>query len=267
MIKLLSATLLFSIILASCSTTKPLVGVQGEESSIKGGEVAIRLYSTDKADTVESSINYMFYGDPALPYQDSINRIIKTYVSGIVSNGGGATEQNSNLSVEYFEASMDKFKGEYNRQLEMVDGGGVWQTETSIEIFEENPEFVVLSLSNWNYEGGAHGNAWSEMHIFDIKTGKELLLEDFFSNVDVLTNRAELIFRADQELAKDVDLIEAGFWFDDGKFKLNENFVFNENSVDFLYNQYEIAPYAAGMIIITIPMEDVKDLLKRKVQF
>lgn len=272
MIKLFSIAIASSAFLIACSTTKPLSNESGltdesVEPNMIGGEVEAKLYSKGKTDSLESSIVFMFYESPVLPYQDSINSLIKTYISGIVSNGGGATEQNSDLSVEYFEEAMDKFKDEYNRELELVEGGGVWQTQTFVDVFDENSEYAEVSMSTWSYSGGAHGNGWSEQHIYDIKTGRELLLSDFFSNIDVLTKRAEAIFRADQELSEDISLTEAGFWFKDGKFKLNENFVFDENSIDFLYNQYEIAPYSAGTIIITIPMEQVKDLLKRKVQF
>ncbi|MFK7785891.1 MAG: hypothetical protein AB8B56_12285, partial [Crocinitomicaceae bacterium] len=163
--KILSLLIIGCAFIVACSTSQSIVDggskpSEGQEDTgIKGGEVEVTLYSKDKADTVPSSINFMFYESPVLHYQDSINRMIKTYISGIVSAGGGATEQNSDLSVEYIEESMDKFKDEYNRQLEFVDGGGVWQSETMIEIHEEYPNFAELSMGNWNYMGGAHGNA------------------------------------------------------------------------------------------------------------
>ena len=208
----------------------------------------------------------MFYETPMLPYQDSVNRIIKEYLSGFVSAGGGITEQNADVSAAFIENSLKDFGDEYNRQQEIIEGMGVWTTETSISIIEGTADFVEISFHNWNYSGGAHGNAWSEQRIIDRKTGKELMLEDFISDMSVLTAKAEKIFRADQEIAEGASLIDEGFWFNDGKFHLNENFVFNEETLDFLYNQYEIAPYAAGVIYLSIPMEEVKDLLKRKVR-
>jgi hypothetical protein len=270
-----------SSLVSACSTSKELSESASEgssrlqeetstmedaEGSITGGEVEITLYSKDRADKAESVINYMFYETPSTHYQDSINRMIKTYISGVVSAGGGATEQNSDLSVEFINESIDEFGDEYKRQLEFAEGGGIWQTLTTIEIHEDYPDFVELTIANWNYSGGAHGNAWSEQHFFDTRTGEKLFLEDFFKDVSELTQKAEVIFRADQEIPSDQNLEEAGFWFDDGKFELNENFAFNENSIDFMYNQYEIAPYAAGIIIVSIPMDQVSHLLKRKLK-
>jgi hypothetical protein len=275
---LLPITFIASAFLISCSTPKPLSGgeentstEESKEINIIEGEVTLNLYSKDKADTVESSIEYMFYENTDLPYQDSINRMVKEYVSSIATYGEESMTDNSNLSVEFMESAIDKFAAAYYEEISLYDEddffGGVWQTETSVGIYQENPEFVKVSLNNWDYSGGAHGNSWSEECLVDIKTGQELKLQDFFSNIDVLTAKAEAIFRADQEIPADTNLEEAGFWFDGGVFHLNENFSFNENSVDFLYNQYEIAPYVAGMIIITIPLDEVKHLLKRKVHF
>ncbi len=224
----------------------------------------ISLYSKDKADSVESFIECMFYTDPQLQYQKSVNQIIKTYISGVVSYGGGATDQDFHLSVEYIKEAISKFGDEYNRQLDLVEDGGIWTTETSISISESKLDYVEVSLSNWNYEGGAHGSAWSEQRLIDRETGQELKLADFITDYSELTSIAEVIFRADQGMDADQSLQAADFWFEDDKFLLNENFVFNENSLDFFYNQYEIAPYAAGMISLSIPMEKIQHLLKRK---
>lgn len=264
---IITAFLLSALFLIACSSPKPLIVNDGDtvvdqiEAGITGGKVRSKLYSRDKADTVESSIEYMFYTNTDLPYQDTVNRIIKEYISGVVSNGGGITEQNSDLSVEYFEEAMGKFKDEYNKQIEFVEGGGVWTTETLVEVIEENSDYVEISFHNWNYMGGAHGSTWSEQRIIEKKTGRELKLVDFFSDVNELTAKAEVIFRADQEIPAGANLEEAGFWFEDGVFKLNENFVINDESINFLYNQYEIAPYAAGVIFIEIPMKGIKHLL------
>lgn len=268
---LFSITLLLTVGLISCGTSKPLTGTLGgsvtdeiKQANITDGEVVLKLYSKDKLDTVVSSIEYMFYTDPQLPYQDSINRIIKMYVFGTVS-GFGITEQNADLSVESMEEAINMFGDEYNQQLNFVEDGVIWTTETSISIIEHKSDYVEVSLSNWGYSGGAHGNSNSEERIFDIKTGRELKLIDFITNIDELNSIAEAIFRADQEIPTDKNLVDAGFWFEDGIFRLNENFTFNEESLDFLYNKYEIAPYVAGTIFISIPRNKIKHLIKRKV--
>lgn len=273
---LFSIALLGTVFLVSCSSPKPLIGVKGDtisdeiqESKLTVGVASVDLYSRDKSDTLKSYIDYMFYTNPVLPYQDSVNRLIKEYVSGTASNGGGMTTQDSELSREFFTVEIEKYEEAYNSEMSFYDDGGyfgsVWSTETTVSIREEKAEYVEISFSNWNYSGGAHGNAWSEEILVDLKTGRRLTLDDFFNDVDKLTDIAELVFRADQELPDDLSVEEAGFWFEGGTFQLNNNFVFNENSIDFMFNQYEIAPYSAGMIYLSIPMDQFKSLLKRRV--
>lgn len=267
-----STTLILTAFLFSCGDTKPLSGELGDsvndemgKSNITAGTASLELYSKDKSDSVKSTVEYMFYTNPQLPYQDSINRIVKTYISGVVAYGGGATEQDSHLTIDNVQESLDKFGAEYNRQLEFVDGGGVWSTETSIGIVEGKAGYAELSMSNWNYGGGAHGNSSSQEIIIEIPTGRELFVSDFFTDVDELTAIAEAIFRGNEEIPSDADLIEEGFWFKEGVFHLNENFVFNEESLDFLYEPYEVAPYSYGAIVVSIPRDKIKHLLKRKV--
>lgn len=264
--KSLFILVVLALSLLSCKTTKPLVdGGDANSSNLVSGKVSRMLFSQDKADSSESSIQYMFYETVKLPYQDTVNRIIKEYISGTVSFEGGATEQNSQLSISYMNECMDKYKDEYDRQLEFVDFGAVWTTETNVDISEHSSDYVEVSLSNWNYSGGAHGNGWSTNHIIDVTTGKELFVADFISDVDELTRLAEKIFRTDQGLEPDTDLVEAGYWFPNDVFELNENFDVNSESIDFYFNSYEIAPYVVGPITISIPMSEVKHLLKRKV--
>jgi len=259
---------LLSVTLMSCSTTKPIVNKNPagkKNEAIQSGEVRRNLVSNDKADTVESYISYMYYKTTALPYQDTANRMIKEFISGAVSYGTGATDQNSDMSEEFINESLDGFVDEYNRQSEFVEGVGVWSTESNIEILEKS-EHVEVSMSYWVYAGGAHGNSWSSQELIDVKTGKKLLLTDFISDIDALTKNAEKIFRADQDLSPDANLTDEGFWFPEGRFELNENFTFNGESLDFMYNTYEIAPYVAGPFFISIPMSEVKPFLIRKVK-
>ncbi|MDG1333456.1 MAG: DUF3298 domain-containing protein [Crocinitomicaceae bacterium] len=273
---LLPTAFFVSAFLLSCSSSRPVIeeGITTIEETemFTGGEARLMLYSSDRADSLESSIDYMFYSAPNKPYQDSVNKIVKSFVAGTVSNGEEIAELQAELSKKYFQNAIDIFGNWYNTELAVYDDeddyfGGVWQTLTSASIYEDNPEFVEVGLGNWEYTGGAHGNGWSEQRIIEIATGKELMLRDFFKDIGDLCLIAEDIFRADQEIQHDQTLSDAGFWFEDDIFVLNENFVFNENSVDFLFNQYEIASYAAGAIVLSIPMDKVKHLLKRKVKF
>ena len=42
-----------------------------------------------------------------------------------------------------------------------------------------------------------------------------------------------------------------------------DNFLFSKNAMLFLYNRYDIAPYAAGEIVIEVPYEEIGHYLKQ----
>ena len=42
------------------------------------------------------------------------------------------------------------------------------------------------------------------------------------------------------------------------KIKLNNNFYFDKDKITFVYNQYEITAYAAGVVYITLNFKDIK---------
>ena len=43
---------------------------------------------------------------------------------------------------------------------------------------------------------------------------------------------------------------------------ISNNFILGKEKISFIYNVYEIAPYAFGEIVIDITYEELKDLLK-----
>lgn len=268
--------IIVSFTLFSCGNTKPLIGVvedandQIESAIFTSGVESIQLYSRDKMDTVTSSIFYQYYAHPIEPYQDSVNLMIKRYVIGNWDSAGEPIKHSLPITQQTMKDALTYFSLVYSEEIEMYEAdedyfGTIWSMEKSTSISEAKAEFVELSFDGWEYSGGAHGNAWSQNILVDKKTGEQLSLNDFFTDTYQLNVIAEKYFRIGQELDPEEDLREAGYWFENSEFRLSDNFTFGKLTMNFLYNQYEIAPYAAGMIEFSIPLEKIKHLLKRKI--
>ncbi len=75
-----------------------------------------------------------------------------------------------------------------------------------------------------------------------------------------LTPIAEVYFRKARQLSPTADLKEAGFWFPDGRFKLNENFGLTDTALLFNFNMYEIAARSMGETRIAIPLTGIPGL-------
>lgn len=262
----------FAAALVSCGGTKPIttlpdVADDVTSSSITRGELNRNLFTSDRQDSITSTISYEFYKQPTKPVEDSVNHHVKRSVSGFLMLGE-FSESTAELSEAFIKASLDTLEMMYYEEMSNYEEdeyfGGIWAVEMSNSIDESSSEYIQLSLSCWTFTGGAHGNGWSEDLLLDRKTGQILYLSDFFKDIEALTNLAEPIFRGSQGLEMDASLEEAGYWFEGGVFHLNENFSFTNESIEFFYNTYEIAPYAAGPISLTIPLKEIEHLLKRK---
>ena len=106
------------------------------------------------------------------------------------------------------------------------------------------------------YLGGAHGSHVVNYYNFDKKSGKLLSIEDV-----VPAEKEMLVLMAmEEQLCKDweaediTDLQEKTGITMLGDLYLTNNFLLKNDSILFLFNQYEIAPYAAGLISVTIPL-------------
>ena len=127
-------------------------------------------------------------------------------------------------------------------------------------------EVLAISCRNYLYTGGAHGYSSISYKNFDPKTGTQLYYEDLFDDVAAFEALAEKTFKNQNEIPETDTINATGFWFDDDAFYLPETVGISKEFVTLVYNQYEIASYAAGPITVEIPIAEVKDLLKISVE-
>lgn len=122
---------------------------------------------------------------------------------------------------------------------------------------------TVYSAAVDYYEGGAHGINQRIVMNFDNATGQMLTLADVFVPGYQQT-LCDLLLEALTEKvgAKDAAELKAkGYLYATDMFA-PENFELGEDTVTFVYNPYEIAPYAEGIIELVIDNDDLKDLWK-----
>ncbi len=250
-----------SSIVVGCSTTKKAI-TETVVSPTVNGKAVTYLYSEDMKDSSLCSIDYRYFYPADQSYKDTVNRKIVQFTS-LLTQFDRAKLNGVTLSPEFFTAQLDSFTAIYLLE-DFGENRMRWELEGMIEIDDTREEIVQLQTSGWTYTGGAHGNGATNTYIFEKKTGKELKLEDFFSNKKEITSIGENYFRKLYELGTDANLNDAGFWFEDGVFYLNNNFSIVGENIVFLYNSYEIAPYSGGQTVLEIPIEEIKHLIKVK---
>lgn len=232
-------------------------------TNIVKGSASLTSITPSKADTSKLYIDYMYYSfdeSAHLLYQDSINQMIADFVRMNTEFESDSTAL-TNLNGDFFRRQLAIFDSLSLLEAELSESEMLWEMECAISIVEYN-NYVELHLRNWNYTGGAHGNAFEGYTLFEYDMGSVLKLSDVIQDIPTFTELAEKYFRAQNEIAPGEDLSAIGFWFQDNEFACNENFYFTADAMHFFYNNYEIAPYSAGQITFSIPLNEVKPFLK-----
>ncbi len=123
---------------------------------------------------------------------------------------------------------------------------------------------VVVYLINMDYyEGGAHGIEQQLVMNFDAQSGQQLTLKDVFVP-GFEARMTELLLEKLMEIAdvKTMDDLKAKDYLFSMDMFPSENFILDSDEITFIYNAYEIAPYAMGRTEISVSYSEVKDLLK-----
>ena len=112
------------------------------------------------------------------------------------------------------------------------------------------------------YEGGAHGIDQTITLNFEAKTGRQLTLSDIFAPGYEQPLKAVLLkaLKARTGCSTLAALHDKGYLYSMDIFP-SENFILSEETITFIYNPYEIAPYAMGSTELIIPFSDVDNLL------
>ncbi|MCB0707408.1 MAG: DUF3298 and DUF4163 domain-containing protein [Saprospiraceae bacterium] len=137
-----------------------------------------------------------------------------------------------------------------------------WSVDVESEVLYHSDLLYSIELNNYNYTGGAHPNYYTTLRTFSLKDGTVVKLEKLIQKPAVFLQLVEQAFRAEQEIPEGQDLAESGFFFEEA-FSLPANMAFVGDGVLFIYNPYEVAPYALGITEFVIPyakLEGVLDL-------
>ncbi len=129
-----------------------------------------------------------------------------------------------------------------------------------ITISYNDNDFVVVSSLSFAYEGGAHGNYATSMQCYDIRNQKVLTVNDVLQiDSAALSPILERNFRSQASLRATDQLSTILF---ENHIPPTDNFYFTGQGIGFLYNPYELAAYAQGVINIFIPYTELKSYLQ-----
>lgn len=133
-----------------------------------------------------------------------------------------------------------------------------WENHVSGSFSGRHGDVASYVASCYTYSGGAHGMSVENSVNLDVRTGKTVTEEDFFvpAYKDEL---ASLLTSHLSDAMPDEESYDALFIKD---IEPNDNFFVTEEALTYIYGQYEIGPYALGIIKVSIPWEELGDLVR-----
>lgn len=124
-----------------------------------------------------------------------------------------------------------------------------WDEISDMKVLSHTKDFLTINYNGYGFSGGAHGYGYELYKVADLKNQSILQLSDIVAATKI-NWQPILLKHVDRELLFDENITA------------NKNFYFDNQSLTFIYNQYEIAPYAAGIIEIKLPFSEIKQYLK-----
>jgi len=130
-----------------------------------------------------------------------------------------------------------------------------------------NDEHIYsYGINRYVFMGGAHGLNTINYFNFNLKNGKQITESDLFMKnstkklTELIKKRIVEQSLEDESLEPIKNLEKTDFWTD--AIKPNGNFYITDESLNYVFNPYEIGPYYLGITEVRLPYERLKSILK-----
>ncbi|MBQ8270413.1 MAG: DUF3298 domain-containing protein [Bacteroidaceae bacterium] len=190
---------------------------------------------------ISNCIAYAAFGREGSNLQSTLESVLKSLTENYY------TLRNSYINEKDINPDAPWFKAYYMLDSEAVQGPG---------------NIVCYTVNNEVYEGGAHPYHIISAVNFDATSGKEITLQDIFTAGcdSLLTERLTTRLTQQHKAASVQGLKEMGYSINE--MFVTNNFAMEKDSIFFIYNEYEIAPYSCGNSRIGFKYDELKDILK-----
>lgn len=273
-IPIIMSMLLYLVTLTACdisalSGAKATESLQIKRVEIKkqGGKRCIEQSGTSTQETAvedERCVRIRFAypevsSSKAPGVAEKINAyILKSLLAGLQSESDNDAEPAPTLEV-FAQQFIDDYESDPNTY-------NSWYLDLTADVDYSNRDLLSLTVAEEGYTGGAHSFSGARFYVLDLKKGNpvslpQLLNAEYQTELNVVGEKA---FRAERGLPTGTSLEDEGFWFENNTFQLNDNFGVRQEGLVFLFNPYEVAPYAMGSIEFQIAYEDIKHLIDPK---
>ena len=133
---------------------------------------------------------------------------------------------------------------------------------SDVRIYKDR--YLMVDSHGYWFAGGAHGMPYIGQRIFDLSSGEEMGVRDFYQGSE--KDFKELVARKTKEDFESYSLYESPYYSEDGDQVYQTAYeyadldatqvIFGEDGVVIVYQPYEMGPFASGFIEVSISYEE-----------
>ncbi|KAA2219476.1 DUF3298 and DUF4163 domain-containing protein [Maribacter flavus] len=186
---------------------------------------------------------------------ETINTALREEIIFILKYDDAVDAGSIDMAIKSFQNEFAKLKEKFPEESTQ------WEASINGEVSFENERMLTIRLDYYLFTGGAHGYGSTRFLNFDKTKATELNNEELFKDILDFEGYAEAKFREQEGISSTASINSTGFMFEEDMFYLPENMGFTNEGLQLFYEQYEVASYADGPIILTFPFEEIQKFL------
>lgn len=208
----------------------------------------------------DSSRNYYSQVELSMVYPETIDGKEPTALQHAILKKAFSSEGNLETAIkQYFDdpVGFEDVEGITQEEIEKVPDENTFPSFKSVNV---SP--VYMGDKTWSYRineesffsGAAHGMYGSLYANYDVVSNQEITSDKIFADKETIINLVKGKIASDIKKKQDscIDL---------NNVTAIDNFYFGTNSIVFVYNPYEIACYAEGIVTAEIPVYQIENAL------
>ncbi len=248
--------------LLSVACTKEASNKTDANVAVSSGDANLKKPAAFSADSLSVADSVVISPTLTLEYNQKLlvfngvnKKLLDSLYSNVLFNDGKVLSDYSGPAVQksatarmqkYFEDSKNDYRDF------MPERPQKWDQHSAMKIFSNANGYLTVQYTGYGYTGGAHGYAFENYRTVDLMKQENMGLHHIVDVKAVPWNR----------LLLEAAGTKKGELFDSSTLTFTPNFFVDNRALTFVYGQYEIAPYAAGIIHISIPLTKISAALK-----
>lgn len=171
------------------------------------------------------------------------------------------------LSDSYYASSAQMLESAQSHYQDFQDSFYCYSNYLNMTVKRHDGEVMSLLTMNSTYSGGAHPSSIQSAYTFDLSQCRLLQLEDLLEpDREVALHELVLKELETRYYNGTTLMLYEGYQESVAGMMtygtMTENWYFTSDGLTLYFNQYEIAPYAAGIIKVEIPYASLEGILK-----